>query len=271
MTAINLRKASAAATRGDALVIGIHSDGDSIVVADGAADVSRAFGRGFPSTLKSLGVSPKAGDVTKIPSSGATKCPVVVVAGLGPAGPIDLESLRRAAGAATRELAGAHTVVLALPAADPAQVRAVSEGALLGAYAYDTYLTKKHEPVGELVVLTGQARTKEARRAQVHALAVAEAVNFARDLINRPPNDLYPESFADSVKARARRSKVSVAVTDEKALEANGYGGIMGVGKGSIRPPRLVRLSYRPARAKGHLAFVGKGITFDTVGLLSQE
>ena len=83
------------------------------------------------------------------------------------------------------------------------------------------------------------------------ATAVASAVNFARDLVNVPPNDLYPESFADELKSRGKGTKVSVAVTDEKALEDKGYGGILGVGKGSVRPPRLVKLSYKPVQAGG--------------------
>ena len=65
----------------------------------------------------------------------------------------------------------------------------------------------------------------------------------------------------------AKRAKLTVEVLDKKALTTAGYGGIVGVGQGSERPPRLVRVTYRPARAKKHLAFVGKGITFDTGGI----
>jgi leucyl aminopeptidase len=121
--------------------------------------------------------------------------------------------------------------------------------------------------VAELVVLSELARSKPAKRALEEATTVADAVNFARDLINQPPNDLYPESFATELTSRAKRSKVKVAVTDEKALEAGGYGGILGVGKGSARPPRLVTLAYKPSRPVAHIALVGKGITFDSGGL----
>jgi leucyl aminopeptidase len=96
---------------------------------------------------------------------------------------------------------------------------------------------------------------------------VVDAMRYARDLVNTPPNVLFPESFADSVSERASGSKVSLEVWDADKLQAQGCGGILGVGQGSARPPRLVVMTYRPARAKAHLAYVGKGITFDSGGL----
>ncbi|MBA3311141.1 MAG: leucyl aminopeptidase [Nocardioidaceae bacterium] len=274
MTAVTLRKAPAHSIKADAIVIGVHADGDSLTPATGASDVVAAFGKDFTKNftkrLRQLGATGKAGDVCKIPAADVTKAPMVVLAGLGEGGHnghVDLESLRRASGAAARELAGCETVALALPAETDEQVRAVAEGALLGAYVYDRYLTKKHEPTGDLVLLSEQAKAKGAKQAVEAATAVAEAVNFARDLINTPPNDLYPESFAEGLKTRGKASKVAVTVTDDKTLQSKGYGGIMGVGKGSVRGPRLVKIAYKPTRPVAHLAFVGKGITFDSGGL----
>jgi leucyl aminopeptidase len=216
-----------------------------------------------------VGASGKAGDVCKIASGGAVKAPVLMVVGLGETTEdgVDLESLRRGAGAAARSLAGKKTVAFALPADSDAEVAAVVQGAMLGGYGYDRYLTKKHEPIEDVVVLTDQARSKSAKNSLAEASTVADAVNLARDLVNAPPNDLYPESFAAEAKQRAKQSKVSVSVLDEKALASKGYGGILGVGQGSSRPPRLVKLSYKPSKAVSHVAFVGKGITFDSGGL----
>jgi leucyl aminopeptidase len=146
-------------------------------------------------------------------------------------------------------------------------VQAVTEGGLLGGYAYDTYLAKKHQPIGELVIVSELARAKDAKAALATAVTTAEAVNFCRDLVNTPPNDLYPESFADELKSRSKGTGVRVSITDEKALTDKGYGGILGVGKGSARGPRLVTMTYRPAKARAHIALVGKGITFDSGGL----
>jgi leucyl aminopeptidase len=273
VTSANLRTSSARTVKADAVVIGIHADpsdgSKSARAALGAADVAAAFGKGFATMLKEIGASTSVGDTCKIPSAGSVKAPLVVTVGLGPepTGELDLEVLRRAAGAAARATAGKKSVVLALPAATDDQIRAVVEGALLGNYGFDRYLSKKHEPVGEFVVISEMARSRTARKALADGVAVAEAVNFARDLINVPPNDLYPESFAREVKDRAKGTKISVTITDEKALESKGYGGIMGVGKGSIRPPRLVKLSYKPSKPVAHIALVGKGITFDSGGL----
>ena len=88
-----------------------------------------------------------------------------------------------------------------------------------------------------------------------------------REWVNTPPNLLYPQSFADQAKALVRDVKVAVDVLDDTALVKGGYGGIMAVGGGSSRLPRLVRLSYAPRGASFHLALVGKGITFDSGGL----
>lgn len=267
MTTARLRDASALSTKADALVIGVLGNDSSLRPAPGAEEVFDALGPSFAETLKALGASAKVGDVCKVPSGAAAKAPVVVAVGLGDDEEIDAESLRRGSGAAARALAGKEVVALALPASTDEQIRAVAEGALMGAYAFDRYLTKKHEPLGELVVLTSRAGDRAAKQTLEQASIVAAAVNFARDLVNTAPNDLYPESMAAQLASRAKKTKVKVSVTDEQGLAEQGYGGILGVGKGSAKPPRLVKLAYAPRQPAAHLAFVGKGITFDSGGL----
>jgi leucyl aminopeptidase len=97
--------------------------------------------------------------------------------------------------------------------------------------------------------------------------AVTEAVNQTKDLVNLPPNEIYPASFVKQVTAAIKNLPVKVTVWDETALTKDGFGGILAVGMGSSRPPRLVKIVYQPKGAKKHLALVGKGITFDTGGL----
>ena len=91
----------------------------------------------------------------------------------------------------------------------------------------------------------------------------------ARDLVNTPPSHLYPAEFAKRAKALGEAAGLEVEVLDEKALAKEGYGGVVGVGKGSSRPPRLVRLIHRGGKSKKakKVALVGKGITFDTGGI----
>jgi leucyl aminopeptidase len=95
----------------------------------------------------------------------------------------------------------------------------------------------------------------------------ARAVCAARDLINTPPNDLYPAEFARRAVEMAEAVGVEVEVLDESELATAGYGGILGVGTGSSRPPRLVRLRHNHPDATKSVALVGKGITFDTGGI----
>ena len=92
-------------------------------------------------------------------------------------------------------------------------------------------------------------------------------MSLARDLVNTAPSDLVPAALADEAERVAAASGLQAEVLDEKALEENGYGGIVGVGQGSVNPPRLVRLEYAPAQADKTVVFVGKGITFDSGGL----
>jgi len=126
---------------------------------------------------------------------------------------------------------------------------------------------RRPQPVRGVIVLTAAARGGEAKAAARRAEVVAGAVVATRDLINAAPVDLYPATFADAAVAAAADLPVTVTVLDEKKLARGGYGGLLGVGKGSARPPRLVRLDYAPAGAVAHLAYVGKGITFDSGGL----
>jgi len=275
VTTLGLSTTSAGKLKVDALVVGVTKGPDGPVPAEGAADVDKALGGGLAAAVTALAGTGRAGEVTKIPTAGRLPAAVVVAVGLGesPAqgGAFEPETVRRAVGAGVRALAGTAKVGVAVPAGDAEAVGAVSEGALLGAYAYLRYRrasTDDHKaPVAEVTVVTGRAKDRAAKAAADRAQVLATAVHLARDLVNTPPNDLPPAAFADAATAEARGIDLKVEVLDEKALVKGGYGGILGVGQGSTNPPRLVRMTYRHPRAKKHLALVGKGITFDSGGL----
>ena len=219
-----------------------------------------------------LGITGAVDEVRRVSSNGHLAAPVVVLTGMGAeAATWAPESLRRAAGAATRELAGVTGVALALPADDVARLSAVVEGALLGAYAYTRYRDEaaaaKVSAVTQIDVVTPLARDKAAKAVVMRAEVVAAAVHATRDLINTAPNDLYPAAFADLAKEAAKGTSVKVSVLDEKALASGGYGGLVGVGQGSVRGPRLVKVAYSPSRPAAKVALVGKGITFDSGGI----
>ncbi|MFF9276134.1 leucyl aminopeptidase [Streptomyces griseosporeus] len=279
MTALTLSTAAAPGLRADAIVIGVAKGAKGPVVAPGAEAVDKAYDGRLAGVLETLGASGAEGEVTKLPAPSGFKAPLVVAVGLGAepekdAG-YDGEALRKAAGAAARTLAGSKKAAFALPLTDPADAGAIGEGVLLGAYSFDAYKDAAKDakakngkaPLGEAALLGGKPRDAAYKAAIARATAVSEELNRARDLINTPPNDLNPEAFAAIAQAAAKEHGIKIQVLDEKALVKGGYGGILGVGGGSASAPRLVKLSYTHSKAKKHLAFVGKGITYDSGGI----
>ncbi|MFD8148464.1 leucyl aminopeptidase [Streptomyces sp. NPDC059708] len=280
MTALTLSTAGAATLRADALVVGVAKGPKGLVVAAGAEAVDTAFDGKLATVLDALGASGSEGEITKLPSPAGLKAPVVLAVGLGTAPEqdesFDEEALRRAAGSAARALHGTKKAAFALPLEDASAVTAVAEGALLGAYAFTSYQggEKKaaknggpKQPLAEVALLGAKPRDKEHKAAAERAVVIAAEVNVARDLINTPPNDLTPAAFAAIAAATAKELGLKAQVLDEKALVKGGYGGIMGVGKGSENPPRLVKIAYTHPEAEKHLAYVGKGITYDSGGI----
>jgi len=258
--------------KGDAVLIvpvvsGADDDGRATVVANPFLD-AEAVGE-IEVALEALGAKGGSDQVTRIvaPSLPVTS---VVAVGLGkdreqwPA-----DAIRRAAGVAARSLNGVEAVITTLSDID---LGAAIEGLILGAYRFSEFRSEKTAPkdsglraITALVVDT-KAKTKDAA---VRAADIATAVATARDFVNTPPSHLYPAEFAKRSKALGETAGLEVEVLDEKALDKDGYGGIIGVGKGSSRPPRLVRLAYRggKGRKSKKVALVGKGITFDTGGI----
>ncbi len=286
MTALTLSTSGAATLRADALVVGIAKGPRGPVVAAGAEAVDKAFDGKLASVLETLGASGGEGDLTKLPAPSGLKTPLVVAVGLGPVPEKDetfaAEALRRAAGTAARALTGVKKAGFALPVESVEDAEAVAEGALLGAYNFTAYQdqnqgagkdAKKSEgkdaklPLAEVVLLGAKPRDKAFKAAAERAVALAEEINRARDLVNTPPNDLYPESFAAVAQAAAKEHGLKIQILDEKALVKGSYGGILGVGAGSAHGPRLVRISYTHAKAEKSLAYVGKGITYDSGGI----
>ncbi|GAA0586741.1 leucyl aminopeptidase [Streptomyces crystallinus] len=277
VTALTLSTAGAATLRADAVVVGIAKGTGpkgGLVVAPGAEAVDKAFGGKLAGVLETLGASGAEGEATKVPSPSGLKAPVVLAVGLGTAPAKDeafaTEVLRSAAGSAARALTGTKKAAFALPVEAAEDVAAIAEGALLGAYAFTAYQDGgkgAKAPLAEIALIGAKPRDKAHKAAAERAIALAAELNRARDLVNTPPNDLYPESFAAVATAAGKEHGVKVQVLDEKALTKGGYGGILGVGVGSANGPRLVRIGYTHPQAAKTLAFVGKGITYDSGGI----
>ena len=255
----------------DVVIVGLTEvSGTSALVDPGSElekDVAKRLGMSPLALALDLGAKAKPGSVTVLPTVGVR----LVVVGLGDVD-VTPEQIRRAVGngmhaIAKLEPAAPLPVASALDQHEPEVLKGATEGALLGAYAFPKL--GKTEPtvlLKHLTVVSSSSRS-EAKDAVAMAATVADAVNMARDWINQPANLLYPETFAAQASAAARAAKVGVDVWDDKALAKDGFGGILAVGGGSDRKPRLVRYTYAPRGAHTHLALVGKGITFDSGGL----
>jgi leucyl aminopeptidase len=272
VTTYTLRKGAPDRTRTDLVVIGVGTNSSGApVVAPGGEAVATAYGRTFAPLLASMGFRGGFGETLRVPTGGTLRAAQLLVVGLGPLDALTTEKVRRAAGIAARNIGNTASVALALPAGDAAHVRAVVDGFRSGRYRFDTYksrTTKRSSgDASEVVVLSDAARQGDVVDALNAANIVGGLVDQVRDWVNTPANDLVPTEFAARIKAASRGSGVRFEMLDVDALTDLGCGGILAVGKGSANPPCLVKLTWRPEGATGHVAVVGKGITYDSGGL----
>ncbi len=217
---------------------------------------------GLRDALLGTGFTGAPSSFQRVYAPDSTSLPLAVV-GTGAAP--SAAALRDAVGAGIRTLTGFATVAVAAPAADPELWSAAAEGATLGGYRFDGYKAEGPKSRASKVRVHG---TKDAEPEAVAAVtATASAVALVKDLVSIPAEWLGPADFAERATISVADLPVAVEVLDEVTMRAEGYGGILGVGQGSDRPPRMVRLDYAPEGAARHVALVGKGITFDTGGL----
>lgn len=217
---------------------------------------------GLQAALEAVGFTGAAGATVRAYAPDATGTPLVVV---GTGSDPDAATLRDAVGAAVRTTTGFDVVAIGAPAVagTAGAARALAEGAVIGGYRFDGYKTVPGPARASRVVLHAEDAADELDRARTIGAATA----LVKDLVNTPAEWLGPQDVADAATAAVAELPITVTVLDERELAEGGYGGILGVGQGSDRPPRLVRLDYAPDGARRHVALVGKGITFDTGGL----
>ncbi|MEV0399981.1 leucyl aminopeptidase [Actinoallomurus sp. NPDC050550] len=174
-------------------------------------------------------------------------------------------ALRRAGAAIARRGRGCAHVAAAVPSgAGDEGLAAFAEGLLLASYDFRVGGPPKKPAAEKITLLT------DAEAAIERGATVAGAVAIARDLANTPSREKSPQWLAEQAERLAAESGLTVRIRDEQELHAGGFGGIVAVGAGSARPPRLIELTYEPdapdASAR-HVVLVGKGIMFDSGGL----
>ncbi len=241
----------------DLIAVGVQDGGSPLASAPLDALLPVSASR----LAEAYGHSGKPGEIADSAIAVADRVVRVLLLGVGDR---SAGALRRAGAELARACSDGRTAVTDI-AGDPGQdIEAFAEGVLLGGYRFRIRSEPDEAIPGAVHLLSADP---EAAAAVRRAVAVAQAVAVARDLANTPSAGKSPQWLADeAVRITAGRG-VDVRVWAEEELAADGFGGLMAVGSGSARPPRLIELSYNPPDAASHVVLVGKGITFDSGGL----
>ena len=239
----------------------------AVPVRSGPVAPAAEVAAGLPFTLDELLALHKAkgepGEIVSVPVRLGEQVRELLLYGVGEASPADL---RKAGATLARRGRGRAVLVAGVPDGDLA---AFTEGALLACYEFKIGAPSPKRPLGTLAVLTEAGPEADApaiERGTVRAHAAA----LARDLANTPSGEKGPSWLAERAGQVADEAGLTAGVRGEKELTDGGFGGLLAVGSGSARPPRLIEMSYAPQQdgtAERHIVLVGKGITFDSGGL----
>lgn len=261
----------------EAIVIGVFEEDKGLTV--GSALLSGAERKEVTKRLLAKEFKGGKAESLTLRSCGPVAGEAVWVAGLGKREKFGPESARKLGAALLKKAKADKWATVRVDgetvyaAAGRDGVQALCEGILLADYRFDRYFSKKKNsnPAPERIEISfsDKAAAAAAQEALNTARVIAEGVTLARDFANEPPNVIYPQAYAERIRKAAVEAGVRCEIFDEKKLAALKMGGILGVGKGSERKPRLVVLEYKPvkARAGQPVVLVGKGVTFDTGGI----
>jgi leucyl aminopeptidase len=257
----------------DLVAIPVGADGE--VPADAALDLLLPVPAA--EVVRAVQLNGKAGQLTQTVARAGDSTVRIVLLGVGDR---SARALRRAGGELGRMLRPGDRAVASVVARQPDdQVRAFAEGVLLGSYRFTEKSAATPDPGqdAEVTLLVTHAGGQQGSRPdgadKSAAAAVGEAVTFAtavalaRDLTNTPSVRKSPQWLADAASKVAAAEGLDIRVWTDQELVSSGFGGLVAVGSGSDRPPRLIELRYAPPGAGRHVVLVGKGITFDSGGL----
>lgn len=259
----------------------IHQSTAECVVRFVAQDTLRSEIRRIASKIRSSVAAAeigefkgKEGELTIVYAGRGSRVRRYILAGLGESKQLSPEHYRRAAGIAARKARSMQVSSLALMVPSSSGrfgkiARAVAEGALLGLYRYDKYISKKEASRDiETISICSPARSsrREGQRVAEDVSIICEATCLARDLGNAPGNEIYPETLAEAAKASAMRAGFRATILDEHDIRNLGMGGVIGVSQGSVHPPRFIVLEYGNSKRRP-VVLIGKGVTFDSGGI----
>ncbi len=235
------------------------------------AGLNQATGGWLDEIYASGEFSGKAYETALLHRPQGLKAKRLLVVGAGPADKFDDALLSRATGAAIRAARKNASFALYLPDATPEQGKAAAEGAVLGEWEPTRYRTKDEtKPIEALIVVSPSSDGHAIEAALERGRIIAESANFTRDVATEPPNVLGPQELAQRARDMAAEQGLQCEVLDQEQMREIGMGSLLAVAAGSVRPPALIILRYRPANepaSQDHLGLVGKGVTFDTGGI----
>jgi leucyl aminopeptidase len=266
---IQLVSGTPAESGADALVVAVFAG--AVADSDALLGLEDALGGGLLSHLKASEFDGKLDQLIDVPTFGRVKARRLLVVGLGAKADVDAARVRSALAAAVRAAQSSTTksLALALPTPTPS-LRAVGEAVVLGAYKFARYFTGERKPKVELgkvsVLIAGKISPEQKKQLDL-GVSIGHAVGIARDAVNEPPNELYPETLAQIAQGIGKEHGFKVKVLDKKGILAAGMHLHYAVGQGSTNEPRFIHLSYVPKKKKKKVVFVGKGLTFDSGGL----
>ena len=222
----------------------------------------------------------KSGTTLELLVPEGLKADRLVVIGVGKVSDLKQQDVVKLGGAAMGKLRRIDNAVVVadLPGAgkgaaggmNPDQAADLAQGMVLRAYAFDRYKTKRkpdEEPAAKRSVTIATGDVNGARKAFAEREAIADGVLLARDLVNEPPNVLYPEEFARRTLA-LKKAGCAVEILNMAALKKLGMGALLGVGQGSTRESRVVVMRWNGGKkGAAPVAFIGKGVCFDTGGI----
>jgi len=261
----------------EAIVVNLFEGVKTPGGATGAVD--QALGGVISGLIERGEIKGKLGEVSLLHTLGRIPPERVVVVGLGQRERFNLDRVRQATASALRFLRklGVKRAASILHGAGAGGIdrqlsaQAIAEGGLLGLYAFKKHKTVDPEP-GELeellLVERDESRLPEMNEGIRLGRVLAEAANFARDLVNEPANALTPTKMAEAATELAEKYELELEVLEREKMEELGMGALLGVAQGSQQPPKFIILSYRGDRgSRDVLGLVGKGITFDSGGI----
>jgi leucyl aminopeptidase len=258
----------AASVKAGVLILPVFEGGEA---GPGVKDV------GLEHAFRDAALTGKKGDSLLVPKRNGDgfAADAVLLQGVGPKDEFDVVAMRRALGRAAqsvgrfRHAATTHAQAVNGDAGESAE--AAAEGLGLGAYRFDRYKSENgDDPLTKVTVIgggRGDGKKKPGAEGVERADILVDAVSWARDLVNTPAGDLPPAQLAREAQKMATANGLTCTVWAEAELKKRGFGGLLGVGQGSVNPPRLIQLTYTGAGSARPIALTGKGVAFDSGGL----